>query len=72
MPNGDPRDGYFYPTLTLMLDSYNIARLIVLTFDRLQLWRDEFLKWNPDDYEGVDEIRIPSHKIWTPDIRLYN
>ena len=24
MPNGDPRDGFFYPTLTLMMDSYNI------------------------------------------------
>ena len=22
MPIGDPRDGYFYPTLTLMIDSY--------------------------------------------------
>ena len=21
MPNGDPRDGFFYPTLTLMIDS---------------------------------------------------
>ena len=24
MPNGDPRDGFFYPTLTLMIDSYNV------------------------------------------------
>ena len=24
MPNGDPRDGFFYPTLTLMMDSYII------------------------------------------------
>ena len=25
MPNGDPRDGFFYPTLTLMIDSYIIT-----------------------------------------------
>ena len=25
MPNGDPRDGFFYPTLKLMIDSYNVA-----------------------------------------------
>ena len=25
MPNGDPRDGFFYPTLTLMIDSYNLT-----------------------------------------------
>ena len=24
MQNGDPRDGFFYPTLTLMIDSYTI------------------------------------------------
>ena len=23
MQNGDPRDGYFHPTLTLIIDSYN-------------------------------------------------
>ena len=23
MPNGDPRDGYFYPTLTLTINSYS-------------------------------------------------
>ncbi|WAQ96378.1 ACH10-like protein, partial [Mya arenaria] len=35
-------------------------------------WIDEFLRWNPDDYAGVSEIRIPSDLIWTPDIKLYN
>ena len=25
MPNGDPRDGFFYPTLTLMIDSYMLT-----------------------------------------------
>ena len=24
MPNGDPRDGFLYPTLTLMMGSYDI------------------------------------------------
>ena len=27
MPNGDPRDGFSYPTLTLMMDSYSIQWL---------------------------------------------
>ena len=26
MPIGDPRDGFFYPTITLMVDSYNTLR----------------------------------------------
>ena len=27
MPIGDPRDGFFYPTLTLMIDTYNLKCL---------------------------------------------
>ena len=29
MPNGDPRDGCFYPTLTLMMDSFIVYCAIV-------------------------------------------
>ena len=29
MPNGDPRDRFFYPTLTLMIDSYNFTHAIL-------------------------------------------
>ena len=29
MPNGDPRDRFFYPTLTLMIDPFNIGRIRV-------------------------------------------
>ena len=27
MPNGDPQDVFFYPTLTFMIDSYNIQEI---------------------------------------------
>ena len=29
MPIGDPRDEFFYPTLTLMMDSYNLTHVIL-------------------------------------------
>jgi cation transporter family protein len=35
-------------------------------------WDDILLRWNPDDYGGVDTVRIPPHEVWTPDIVLYN
>nr|XP_056721967.1 neuronal acetylcholine receptor subunit alpha-3 [Euleptes europaea] len=35
-------------------------------------WNDYKLKWNPEDYGGVRFIRVPSQKIWKPDIVLYN
>merc|ERR1719234_964447 len=35
-------------------------------------WMDEYLKWNPADYEGITQIQLPPHKLWTPDIFLFN
>lgn len=37
-----------------------------------QEWDDEFLKWDPLQFSNVTKIRIPCHKIWLPDIVLYN
>lgn len=37
-----------------------------------QEWNDYKLKWNPDDYGGVDTLHVPSEHIWLPDIVLYN
>lgn len=37
-----------------------------------QEWHDYKLRWDPDDYENVTSIRIPSELIWRPDIVLYN
>ena len=34
MPNGDPRDGFFYPTLTLMIDSHNISKGPELKYEK--------------------------------------
>ncbi|XP_037336632.2 neuronal acetylcholine receptor subunit alpha-4b [Pungitius pungitius] len=37
-----------------------------------QEWNDYKLRWNPEEYENVSSIRIPSEIIWRPDIVLYN
>ncbi|XP_050535762.1 acetylcholine receptor subunit alpha-like 1 isoform X3 [Daktulosphaira vitifoliae] len=37
-----------------------------------QEWNDYKLKWNPEDYGGVDTLYVPSEHIWLPDIVLYN
>lgn len=41
-------------------------------FSLFQEWNDYKLKWNPDDYGGVDTLHVPSEHIWLPDIVLYN
>jgi hypothetical protein len=33
---------------------------------------DEFLRWNPDDFNGIRRLNLPSKLIWLPDIVLYN
>ena len=38
----------------------------------IKQWNDNGLKWNKSEYGGVDDIRLPVNKIWTPDIELYN
>ncbi|XP_016146935.1 neuronal acetylcholine receptor subunit alpha-3-like [Sinocyclocheilus grahami] len=36
------------------------------------IWNDYKLRWDPKDFGGVEVIRVPSKKIWKPDIVLYN
>jgi len=37
-----------------------------------QEWIDHYLRWNVEDYGGVDRLYIPAEEIWKPDIVLYN
>uniref|UniRef100_A0AAV2LRR2 Neuronal acetylcholine receptor subunit alpha-3-like n=1 Tax=Knipowitschia caucasica TaxID=637954 RepID=A0AAV2LRR2_KNICA len=36
------------------------------------IWNDYKLKWMPVEFDGIEYIRVPSNKIWRPDIVLYN
>ena len=35
-------------------------------------WDDEFLKWDPSQYDDMEKIQIPATNIWVPDIVVYN
>nr|XP_056716818.1 LOW QUALITY PROTEIN: 5-hydroxytryptamine receptor 3A-like [Euleptes europaea] len=35
-----------------------------------QCWTDEFLKWNPEDFDNVTQMSIPTEAIWVPDILI--
>lgn len=47
-------------------------RHLGISSNLLQEWNDYKLKWNPDDYGGVETLHVPSEHIWLPDIVLYN
>ncbi|XP_037081941.1 neuronal acetylcholine receptor subunit alpha-7-like [Pollicipes pollicipes] len=35
-------------------------------------WNDVNLRWNKSDFGNVQDLRIPPHRIWKPDVLLYN
>ncbi|XP_035660486.1 neuronal acetylcholine receptor subunit alpha-9-like [Branchiostoma floridae] len=35
-------------------------------------WKDEALTWDPDEYNGMKYINLPSTEIWLPDVVLTN
>nr|XP_012603491.1 5-hydroxytryptamine receptor 3A [Microcebus murinus] len=35
-----------------------------------QHWTDEFLQWNPKDFDNITKLSIPTDSIWVPDILI--
>uniref|UniRef100_A0A8B9BC68 Cholinergic receptor nicotinic alpha 1 subunit n=1 Tax=Anser brachyrhynchus TaxID=132585 RepID=A0A8B9BC68_9AVES len=74
-PVEDHRDAVVVTVGLQLIQLINVDEVnqIVTTNVRLkQQWTDVNLKWNPEDYGGVKQIRIPSDDIWRPDLVLYN
>ncbi|XP_071833096.1 neuronal acetylcholine receptor subunit alpha-7-like [Apostichopus japonicus] len=34
-------------------------------------WVDEFLQWEPEDYDGVDIVSLRNEDLWMPDVTTY-
>ncbi|XP_059564556.1 neuronal acetylcholine receptor subunit alpha-10 [Myotis daubentonii] len=59
-------------TLSQIIDMDERNQVLTLYLWIRQEWTDAYLRWDPDDYGGLDAIRIPSSLVWRPDIVLYN
>ncbi|KAH1023170.1 hypothetical protein HUJ04_012426 [Dendroctonus ponderosae] len=35
-------------------------------------WNDVNLRWNSSEFGGVKDLRIPPHRLWKPDVLMYN
>ncbi|XP_040832664.1 5-hydroxytryptamine receptor 3A [Ochotona curzoniae] len=35
-----------------------------------QFWTDEFLQWNPEDFDNITKLSIPTDSVWVPDILI--
>ncbi|XP_033102947.1 neuronal acetylcholine receptor subunit alpha-3-like [Anneissia japonica] len=36
------------------------------------IWTDEYLRWFPGNFTGIRNLKVPTSKVWMPDITLYN
>ncbi|CAF3382150.1 unnamed protein product [Rotaria sp. Silwood1] len=59
-------------TLTQIFDMIEKNQILITNVWLDQEWFDEFLQWNPDDFNGIRRLNLPSKLIWLPDIVLYN
>uniref|UniRef100_A0AC34Q8Q8 Uncharacterized protein n=1 Tax=Panagrolaimus sp. JU765 TaxID=591449 RepID=A0AC34Q8Q8_9BILA len=37
-----------------------------------ETWRDPSLSWNPRDFGGLTKTWLPMHKVWRPDLIVFN
>ena len=35
-------------------------------------WTDYRLTWDPEQYRGIKQIRVPASMVWRPDIIIFN
>uniref|UniRef100_A0A914X1R9 Neurotransmitter-gated ion-channel ligand-binding domain-containing protein n=1 Tax=Plectus sambesii TaxID=2011161 RepID=A0A914X1R9_9BILA len=35
-------------------------------------WKDQYLTWNPNDFDGCTTLKVTSDLIWSPDIYFLN
>ncbi|XP_070574955.1 neuronal acetylcholine receptor subunit alpha-7-like [Ptychodera flava] len=48
-------------------------RQILKTVAGLKMnWTDAGLKWDPDEFGGIDTIWVMSNEVWLPDVTLWN
>ncbi|XP_070174356.1 acetylcholine receptor subunit alpha-like 2 [Littorina saxatilis] len=59
-------------TLIQIYDMDEVNQVLTINVWLEQEWEDERLVWDPQDYNGLEILRIPCEKIWLPDIVLYN
>ena len=45
---------------------------VCVLFCITKFWRDEFLTWDPEDWDGLDHLVVLPTDIWLPDFLMRN
>ncbi|XP_027696491.1 neuronal acetylcholine receptor subunit alpha-3 isoform X1 [Vombatus ursinus] len=68
----DPVIIHFEVSMSQLVKVDEVNQIMETNLWLKHIWNDYKLKWNPADYDGAEFMRVPSQKIWKPDIVLYN
>ncbi|XP_039276488.1 neuronal acetylcholine receptor subunit alpha-7 isoform X5 [Nilaparvata lugens] len=68
----DPLQLSFGLTLMQIIDVDEKNQLLITNIWLKLEWNDVNLRWNSTEYGGVKDLRIPPHRIWKPDVLMYN
>ncbi|XP_071830741.1 acetylcholine receptor subunit alpha-like [Apostichopus japonicus] len=59
---------YFRPRPVWFADFDESKQVLSFVSTNKYEWTDEYLTWNPDDYDGIEKITLGKDQIWFPDI----
>ncbi|CAK8683324.1 unnamed protein product [Clavelina lepadiformis] len=62
----------FTLTLQQIVDLDEKHQLLTTSMYMDWKWTDTYLHWEPEEYGGIKDIRLPAKKVWKPDILIYN
>ncbi|XP_031337627.1 neuronal acetylcholine receptor subunit alpha-7 isoform X2 [Photinus pyralis] len=68
----DPLQLSFGLTLMQIIDVDEKNQLLITNIWLKLEWNDVNLRWNTSEYGGVRDLRIPPHRLWKPDVLMYN
>uniref|UniRef100_A0A8D9AHI9 Neuronal acetylcholine receptor subunit alpha-7 n=2 Tax=Cacopsylla melanoneura TaxID=428564 RepID=A0A8D9AHI9_9HEMI len=68
----DPLQLSFGLTLMQIIDVDEKNQLLITNIWLKLEWNDVNLRWNSSEYGGIKDLRIPPHRIWKPDVLMYN
>ncbi|KAF8793926.1 acetylcholine receptor subunit alpha-L1-like [Argiope bruennichi] len=47
------------------------TQVLVMDTYMLMKWNDDFLKWDPSEFNNITELRLPNSLVWKPDLSVY-
>ncbi|XP_071790852.1 neuronal acetylcholine receptor subunit alpha-3-like isoform X1 [Asterias amurensis] len=63
---------YFDLAVTQIVDVDEKNQVFTSKVWMKQVWTDPKLWWDPKDFSDITNIKVPTQKIWIPDILIYN